>query len=491
MTEKIFLLLVSVFISQFSVAQKEDRNWVFGDSIRIDFNNLSNPQLKFAESVNNEMNASISNKEGSLKLYLSNQSPFGVYQNIRNDSNAIISNGDSIKSHFSATNVVIFIPFINDTNRYYFFTIGVQQPLFGFKLFYSIIDFSQGSNSEIFVKNIMIQDSISEKLLAIKHGNGKDWWIISNKRNSNNFVKFLLTPNGIEGPYYQTIGSQLFSEPGEIATNIDGNKVAVIGFLGNIDVYDFDRCTGELSNYLELGTAPYNVLTLGWSYYGCCFSPDGNRFYVGRLNDSAAIFSDLLQYTLNSSNPLQTKTKILDSVPFLIAQMELGPDEKIYIAGAQDYGGIDDSAYKFLSVINNPNDSGLACNLDLYSFYLGGHKTHFGLPNMPNYNLGKLVGSPCDTVTSIQNENLKTKSSVRIFPNPTTEQFTIGVLRQAQHDNNEIEIEITDIFGREIFHSTNNLKSQIINLKSFSSGIYFVKIYMNDGSAEVRKFVKE
>ncbi|HAP00431.1 MAG TPA: hypothetical protein DCQ93_00770, partial [Bacteroidetes bacterium] len=34
-------------------------------------------------------------------------------------------------------------------------------------------------------------------------------------------------------------------------------------------------------------------------------------------------------------------------------------------------------------------------------------------------------------------------------------------------------ISIYDLLGREMFHSTNNLHSEIINLKSFPSGIYF------------------
>nr|MBK9653747.1 T9SS type A sorting domain-containing protein [Bacteroidota bacterium] len=51
-----------------------------------------------------------------------------------------------------------------------------------------------------------------------------------------------------------------------------------------------------------------------------------------------------------------------------------------------------------LSVINNPNALGAACNYTPFSFYLGGKRTYYGLPNNPNYGLGRLLGSPCDTL---------------------------------------------------------------------------------------------
>ncbi|MBL0070855.1 MAG: hypothetical protein IPP34_03060 [Bacteroidetes bacterium] len=49
--------------------------------------------------------------------------------------------------------------------------------------------------------------------------------------------------------------------------------------------------------------------------------------------------------------------------------------------------------------MNYPDSSGLACDMQLHNIYTG----HFfiGVPNHPNYYLGHLVGSPCDTLTNI------------------------------------------------------------------------------------------
>ncbi|MBK9637018.1 MAG: hypothetical protein IPO63_04080 [Bacteroidetes bacterium] len=58
-----------------------------------------------------------------------------------------------------------------------------------------------------------------------------------------------------------------------------------------------------------------------------------------------------------------------------------------------------------LSVINQPDSLGLACDFQPFSFYLGGARTYYGLPNNPDYELGAWVGSPCDTLTVGITEN--------------------------------------------------------------------------------------
>lgn len=54
-----------------------------------------------------------------------------------------------------------------------------------------------------------------------------------------------------------------------------------------------------------------------------------------------------------------------------------------------------------LGVINLPDSPGLACNFQPWSFYLGGKRTYWGLPNNPDYELGPVTGSICDTLTGI------------------------------------------------------------------------------------------
>ncbi len=42
---------------------------------------------------------------------------------------------------------------------------------------------------------------------------------------------------------------------------------------------------------------------------------------------------------------------------------------------------------------------GLSCNFNYLSTYLNGKRSFFGLPNIPVFGLGTMVGSACDTIT--------------------------------------------------------------------------------------------
>src|SRR6185295_8881502 len=62
---------------------------------------------------------------------------------------------------------------------------------------------------------------------------------------------------------------------GTIKISPNGKKLGLTFFNGSnnseVAVFDFDRSTGTISNYLSLLTGTVN-------YYGCEFSPDGTKF---------------------------------------------------------------------------------------------------------------------------------------------------------------------------------------------------------------------
>ena len=114
---------------------------------------------------------------------------------------------------------------------------------------YSIIDMTYNNfNGKVTEKNTLLQDSISEQLLAVKHANGRDWWLIGRKINSDTIIKFLVNPTGISGPFYQEIGSRFYQQVGENAVSSDGNRIAYVCNYGNISLMNFDRCSGQLSD---------------------------------------------------------------------------------------------------------------------------------------------------------------------------------------------------------------------------------------------------
>jgi hypothetical protein len=87
----------------------------------------------------------------------------------------------------------------------------------------------------------------------------------------------------------------------------------------------------------------------------------------------------------------------------------------------------------------------------------------------------------CSTL-GFDTDEITLKASV--YPNPFEDQIWI------ESTQNIKNIQIIDVNGREIFASNYDAHSVSLNLKSFSSGLYFAKIKTNQG-AETRKLIKK
>ena len=102
-----------------------------------------------------------------------------------------------------------------------------------------------------------------------------------------------------------------------------------------------------------------------------------------------------------------------------------------------------------------------------------------------DYNAPVVTNTVINTfITGIKdwaNNNLQ----FSVYPNPVESELTVKSMQSTI-----TEIEITDLTGRKIYSEEPNQQSVICNLKSFASGIYFLKAKLEDGSEVVRKFVK-
>jgi hypothetical protein len=108
------------------------------------------------------------------------------------------------------------------------------------------------------------------------------------------------------------------------------------------------------------------------------------------------------------------------------------------------------------------------------------------IPNYPNYFLGKVPGSPCDTITGL-NEFIKLELSV--YPNPVIEELSLTYPTRSVAG----EIQIFDSLGKLVqedhFSSYTSIKR--FNLSKFNSGLYHCRIQWKDGVTISRKFLKQ
>jgi hypothetical protein len=118
--------------------------------------------------------------------------------------------------------------------------------------------------------------------------------------------------------------------------SLDGTKFAIASVTGILEMYNFDRCAGLLSNpiilsprQIELGIV---TQTEQGSYFGCAFSPSGQYLYANSRDT-------LWQFDLEADNiPASSTVLWYDTVgidSLNLGRMELGPDGRIYI-GAFD-----------------------------------------------------------------------------------------------------------------------------------------------------------
>ncbi len=400
-----------------------------------------------------------------------------------------MENGDSLIGEIWYDQLLI-TPFPGDSTKFYLF----NQAVFIYSgVYYNVIDITQDSGRGALVqKNIQLSDTpMVEGIASIKHGNGRDWWVIGRAcygqiggLPTNEFYLFEVTSTGVQGPFVQALGSLGNSDIGSVRFSHNGKKIAFVNGAGLLELYDFDRCTGVISNPVnikpELTHAPYPYT---WSVE---FSPNDSILYSA----SDALPSDILQYDLNASNIGSSEVTIasISYPPYNGGYLRLAPDNKIYWSFAWadgtnwNYPYPDTSiAYNMynmnLSVINNPNSLGAACNFQPFSFYLGGKRTYWGLPNNPDYNMPAWGGSPCDTLgypnSNHAIDNVALQLNIYYHPDWQTVFINASGL-----SGNWCSIHVVDISGREVFSESNAIQggyfTKNLNCSRYSAGTYIV-----------------
>jgi hypothetical protein len=169
-----------------------------------------------------------------------------------------IQNGNNIYGHHSTTQGCLLLPFPNDSNKFYLFSHMLDAANSEYEIYYSVIDKTLNSDSgAVVLKNLSLPGivNVSEHLQAVKHGNGKDWWLIIHKYLSNQFYIYLIDSGGIQIPFIQSIGNyfNVGSFFGQMKFSPNGDKITIVSSGGHIDLFDFDRCTGILNNWISLG----------------------------------------------------------------------------------------------------------------------------------------------------------------------------------------------------------------------------------------------
>ncbi|MCB0522751.1 MAG: PKD domain-containing protein [Saprospiraceae bacterium] len=369
---------------------------LFGGSV-IDFN--KEPPLVYEKD--RDMNifvtmASVCDSSGILQFYSNGIS-------VQDTTDQLMVNGDSLNpgeyadsyQNFGYPLIMseIVLPFSGQPSKYAILHLKIEDhPIYTLAvttLYMTIVDMSLNNGlGEVVSKNqVLLSDGRYGTINAVKHANGRDWWIWVAYERENKYQRFLFSEGELVGP------EQIDAEPsyccpnsvGTIVFSPDGLKAARYNVAYKLFVYDHDRCSGELSNPKAVSLPNSN---LGG---GVAFSQNSRFLYI------AYDAENIYQYDTWADNMAVSKVTVATYDGFLgyygtrssFLMLQLGPDGRIYITAP--------NSIEVLSYIDQPDRPGLDCRVVQHGLHLP-NMNGFTCPHYPNYRLGPLDGSPCDTL---------------------------------------------------------------------------------------------
>jgi gliding motility-associated-like protein len=398
--------ILGIYNSSIAQQSLQHVNWMVGATpVGPNAPQTPGPSLNFIDcDPNVQFNASGLQFEGQTAISDIATGALLFYSNgnqVRNALGQIMPNGNQVgTSNSMAQNLIVKQP--GGGSTYYLFTPETQAGtitntlipgLNGFS--YSIIDMSLdgGLGAVVSSANLLMPLGNCEMVTGVYHQNGEDIWIIGHQYASNTFFTFLLTASGISsGPILSSVGPTILTfQPGiyansnydaigELKASPDGNKLAFTTFYnGYTCLFDFNSATGEVSNPIELN--------LGSAGYGTSFSQDNSKLYFSRVDATqGGIYflnnGSVVQFDLSSNDPasIQSSMTVIFSSATGFRSLKLGPDGKIYIARTTLVNG--GNGASFLAVINNPDETGLACNFVNDGVFIGANNGRWGLNNV-------------------------------------------------------------------------------------------------------------
>ena len=409
-------------------AQKNDYNWVMGshgfstidrilkDSINKEFwpftlNFTSDPMTidyyPYRRFMFGGTNTNYSDDSGKLLCYTNGMQVFGA-------DDLPLQGGDTINYNKYWRESVH--PTTGDKYGLTIFQGSLMLPMVTFEgldLIYilsTIYDYNSRVISSIWISKIDVNcdegrgcviqrdQKLSDKILkdniqACRHANGRDWWLIVISDDNTTFYIYLLDPLGLHEIRTQNIGkynpplsagNSTFSHQGDKFAAVDGRYWDSIGV---VSIFDFDRCTGLLSNPF-FDTLVIPEASVGQSV---AFSPNDRYLYVNNMND-------LYQYDMSDLHKPRIHIATYDGFydgdnpNFRTSQFGFwgyGPDGRLYnVSGAASAG--------HLHIMDYPDEPGDACSFRQHALHIPNNP--WSMPNFPHYRLGPLDGSPCDTL---------------------------------------------------------------------------------------------
>ena len=366
--------------------------------------------------------------------------------------------------------------------------IGKNEVQFNaYNLYYCLINMNKNNGlGRVEIKNqVIVSDTLDGgNVNAVKHRNGRDWWIITRKYLSNSFFTFKLSPKGVDTFFIQSIGdsTKLYGQDsGQSSFSPNGKLYAYHNKYDDLMLYDFDRNTGKLKNYRR------KIIPLrsrnGLIVSGSSFSPNSQFLYL-------FVTHEIFQVNLEETDSLKFVEKIADfdnvAAPYAFpTNAQLAPDCKIYFTS--------NNGLKYFGYVRYPDKKGVACQV-----VQGGVKTPYncaivaGMPNNPNYRLGVTPTYPCDSTIEFKvatSEVQLPPAQYILYPNPTN--TTLNIDYEPTSGETKADVTITDLLGKIVLFQKLDLYTTPLSMdiQNLPSGMYHCIFKVKDKLPTAQRFV--
>jgi hypothetical protein len=447
-------LVLSTLLTPTAFAQNAFNQWRFGQGAGLDFNSGSPVAVSGTMIYTNEGSASIADAAtGDLLFYTDGVAVFDT-------TNTQMPNGFGLSGDVTTTQAALIVKQPAHDSLYYVFTIPADAAGMT-DLRYSVVNMNlNGGLGDVAAKNLFMADgdTISEKATAIRHCNGKDWWIIFHAIGNNHYLSWKLDSTGLSStPVVSGAGTVLTTAQnaglGWLSTSNDATRLVNPSYsLGTVDIVTFHNDSGTVSNPI--------LLTGFTKAYGTAFSPNDQVLYV---TDNMS----LAQFDLTSGVAATIMSSRIDIVTEanMMRAIRLGPDGKMYIA--REWEG-------HLGLVNFPNTLGFGCTYNPLGVNLSPGSNSLGLPNTYSFALA----NPCDPpVAAPDPDAVAGLALTSVYPMPFESSFMVDL--HADTEGN-VAVQVLDLQGRLLYATSHAVQAGQnhfrIDAGELSAGIYLLRV---------------
>jgi len=496
-----FFSIVLVFGQLSAQIPIQEKYWVITDSIQLEFNNNGLPIISTSAFRGSGKNCSAAYSDNTGFRCYTNGTIFWDSTNQPMQGSIIATTSYGI---LNVTQVPFFIESELDSTK--LFCISVQSTGVSSSTT-NLIDKIQNNGLGALINTTIIPTDSAlgfryANPVIVRQGDGTGWWMIMHALwsfpsiydSTNTWQLWSFENDTLTGPTYQLIGEKYirtFACIADLTFSQDGSKFATADYhSGILELYNFDRCSGQLSNPIILSprgniqlisTDTSVTSTDHGQYFGCAFSPSG-RFLYANSRDTVWQFDLEDDNIPASSSVLWYDTLNIDSLN--LATMELGPDGRIYIGACDtfhrtlsqignNYIMYPSNQYNsWLAVVNYPDSVGAGCDFKRHGLYLGGRGASGGLPRTYNTQLGVWVGSPCDPNVTGESPEKDQNVKLKVYPNPTNDKFNISWPVQGGYT-----WALKTIAGVTLNSGTQQVGNATISTATLPVGMYFLEVH--------------